>query len=69
MLCGYQKTMFKFEIFFLFPTKKRKDSKTPAALLIFSLPNLGARTENTSERRKMVAFLRNYIVKMTLRQF
>ena len=55
--------------------KKQKDSlETRVVLLIFSLEleilNIwGSRKDNTSKQRKMVAFVRNCLVKMTLRLF
>ena len=54
---------------------KQKDSlETRVVLLIFSLEleilNIwGSRKDNTSKPRKMVAFVRNCLVKMTLRLF
>ena len=53
--------------------KKRKDSiETRAVRLIFSLKleiSGGGRTGHTSKQRKLVAFVRNCLVKVTLRLF
>ena len=51
--------------------KKWKDGNTGCAVDIFAWTwNIwGVRTEHTSKQRKMVTFVRNYLMKMSLRLF